>query len=463
MPALLAALFVGCGAGSVDIPLPELQDSEAVVVEAVERAVAAVENDPRSVDAWMRLGDRLRAHEWEPEAARCYGTAEALDPDEFLWPYLRGLCVMETDVAAAAEALARAIEIDPRYAPAHVHYGRALVDLGRIAEAREHFERATRIDRQNAHAWSGLGRCEMADENYASARKHLERAVTVAPWLGEAHHLLAQTYLALGEDELAASHSETARTLPKKTAMNDPRTARPVEPVGSRANNDRGILLSRERRDEEAEGHFREALRINPEFAEAHYNLGTVLARTGRTDEAIAHLSDAVRLGPDHADAQVNLAVALGVLGDTEESERRLREALRVDPDHPAAHLHLGALEASRGETDSAIRHYREALSARPDWHEPAWRLAWILATHPDSSVRDGAEAVRLAEMACRASSFRHAPSVDALGAAYAEVGRFKDAAIAARKAARLLPGGVLEEEARERAALYDSGRPYRE
>src|ERR1035438_5541476 len=55
--------------------------------------------------------------------------------------------------------------------------------------------------------------------------------------------------------------------------------------------------------------------------------------------------------------------------------------------------------------------------------------LAWILATHPDPKLREGAEAVRLAERAASLAGSNSASALDTMAAAYAEVGRFAEAA----------------------------------
>jgi hypothetical protein len=64
--------------------------------------------------------------------------------------------------------------------------------------------------------------------------------------------------------------------------------------------------------------------------------------------------------------------------------------------------------------------------------------LAWQLATSPDPKNRDGNEAVRLAERACKLTGYRETVMVGTLGAAYAEAGRFDEAIVTAEKACAL-------------------------
>jgi hypothetical protein len=78
--------------------------------------------------------------------------------------------------------------------------------------------------------------------------------------------------------------------------------------------------------------------------------------------------------------------------------------------------------------------------------------------------VRDGTEAVRLAEHACEHTQRQNANHLDTLAAAYAEARRFADAVRTARRALELAAGGEYGDLAtalRARLMLYEAGRAY--
>jgi len=89
--------------------------------------------------------------------------------------------------------------------------------------------------------------------------------------------------------------------------------------------------------------------------------------------------------------------------------------------------------------------------------------LAWLRATCPDGRYRSGAEAVRLAAEAVR---MRPWPEYrDTLAAAYAEAGRFEDAASEQEAAIAMLNDRGKQlylKKFRARLALYRQGKPYR-
>lgn len=145
---------------------------------------------------------------------------------------------------------------------------------------------------------------------------------------------------------------------------------------------------------EEAIAEFRLALRRDGTSAQTHNNLGTALLRAGATNEALAAFARAIALMPGHAGAHFNLGLAL-------HSQRRFPEA--------AVHL-------------------RRAVELKFPSPMAAVRLAWILSTADDPALRNGAEAVGLAEEACAATSRQMPAALASLAAAYAECGRFDDA-----------------------------------
>jgi hypothetical protein len=103
-------------------------------------------------------------------------------------------------------------------------------------------------------------------------------------------------------------------------------------------------------------------------------------------------------------------------------------------------------------------------VAARPNDSEALRRAAWLLATSPEASLRNGEEAVALAARSVSLSSGRDAASLDALAAAYAESHRFADAVATARRALAVAApaGSALSEDIRSRIKLYQTGTPFR-
>ena len=92
--------------------------------------------------------------------------------------------------------------------------------------------------------------------------------------------------------------------------------------------------------------------------------------------------------------------------------------------------------------------------------------LAWILATCEDAEIRDGAQAVRLAERAYQLADQGNYMYLDTLAAAYAEAGQFDHAVKTAQRAVKLARNGTNQESAEDiqgRLELYRAKRAYRE
>ena len=108
-----------------------------------------------------------------------------------------------------------------------------------------------------------------------------------------------------------------------------------------------------------------------------------------------------------------------------------------------------------------------EKALALDDQLSPACNnLAWMLASHPDPQIRNGKEAVDLAEHACRLTNNEQPVYLGTLAAAYAEAGRFSDAIATAEKARDLARKAGLEKVAERNEQLlefYRAGRPYHE
>jgi len=231
------------------------------------------------------------------------------------------------------------------------------------------------------------------------------------------------------------------------------------------ANNNLGGILLRRGELEPATALFETALRLKSDFAESFDNLGLVRQRQGKLDEAVSFFRDALRCDPQFANAHNNLGTILAQQGQQSEALDHFYAAVRIRPSFAKAHQNLGLILERLGRTHEAVKEYRETLRWTADAPDVAKRLAWILATDPDSRVRNGAEAVRLAQAASAATADQDPQAQDVLAAAYAESGRFDEAVHAAERALDLA-GASANAEAREgaraRLALYRAGRAFR-
>jgi tetratricopeptide (TPR) repeat protein len=368
---------------------------------------------------------------------------------------------------------------------AHNNLGLALQERGRTEEATRHYREALRIDPALHNAHGNLGNALLKQGKREEGMRHYEEALRINPASAKVHNNLGNEWMAQGETGKAIQHYEEAlRIMPEEAATHS----------------NLGNALMTEGRQEEAIGHYREALRINPEFAKAHNNLGLALAQKGRRGDGIVHFREALRLDPGYADAHYNLGLSIAEQGRLGEAAHHYRQAVTISPQHtralyelgvvsfkqgrrgeaiahfrrllalntenPEAHRNLAMVLTDQGKHEEAIDHYREAIRLRPDDPSSYNNLAWIRATHPDPALRNGAEAVDLAEKACQLWGSGEVDLLDTLAAALAEAGRFSEAVATIEQAISLATSRGPEEQTHElerRLEGYRAGQPYRQ
>lgn len=158
--------------------------------------------------------------------------------------------------------------------------------------------------------------------------------------------------------------------------------------------------------------------------------------------------------------------MARATKGEFAEAAEAFSASLRIKPQDAQAQCHLAAALAGDRKPREAALHYREALKASPDLPDALNNLAWLLAANADPQVRNGKEAVDLAERACKLTEYKQPLMIGTLAAAYAEAGRFSDAVATAEKARRLAEQSgqtALAARNRELVELYRSGQPVRD
>lgn len=172
--------------------------------------------------------------------------------------------------------------------------------------------------------------------------------------------------------------------------------------------------------------------------------------------------------------AHLDLAAALAQRGEMAEARRHSRTAQRIRAqnavrDYPfdaQKHDDLGVLLIQSGDARRAIEEWETSLRIDPSDGNALNNLAWVFATSPDDSIRNGDRAVNLAEKAVALPGGETPMVLRTLAAAYAENRQFDKAADTAERAAQLAASqgnSSLAQTLRHEIELYRAGSSYRE
>jgi tetratricopeptide (TPR) repeat protein len=211
---------------------------------------------------------------------------------------------------------------------------------------------------------------------------------------------------------------------------------------------------------------FRHALAVTANNDVAENNLGIVFLQQGKVDEAISLLQAAVDLRPDNSPAHENLAKALLQKGQIADALIHYRKLLELQPDNIEVHNIVGTVLTQQGRIGEGVEEWQKVLAIQPDNGNAMSNLAWVFATSPNQSLRDGPKAVQLAEQALRISGGRIPILFRTLAAAYAEGGRFSEAIQTAQHGIELANNqgnSGLAAELQGNIALYQERKPLRD
>ncbi len=303
----------------------------------------------------------------------------------------------------------------------------------------------------NAGAHNSLGLVLVGRGQLDEAIAHYRKALEIKPDDVGAHNNLGLVLADRGQLDEAIAHY---------------RKVLDIEPDSAQAHSNLGLALAEQGRLDEAIVHLRKTTELSPRFAESHFNLANALAKLGQFDEMAAEYHKAMEINPEFADAYNNLGIALGRYGWFDEAMAHFQRGLELKPDYTDARNNLSFTRSLREELLKVLAGRRESLRSHPDDIVLLNETAWVLATNPNASIRNGAEAVELAQRAVQLSDGREPAVLGTLAAAYAEAGRFSEAVQAARTALQLAAEQnkqPLAESIKAKIALYEAQTPYHE
>jgi protein O-mannosyl-transferase len=418
------------------------------------------------------------------DAETLWRTTYRLNPDSWMaHDYLGLQYLRQGQLDGAIVQFKKAVEIKPGFVDGLDNLGIALMQKGRVDEAITQFQNVLKIKPGYPDACNSLGIALLRKGRVDEAITSYEAALRTNPDFTDAHYNLGKALFDKGKmDEAIIQYQEALRIEPAYVgAHNNLGTALlqkgkldeailhfqkavQINPEYAEAHVNLGIALLKKGNLQEATFHFQKTLEIKPDDADAYFNLGNILRQKGSLNEAIADFQKTLEINPNYEDAHVNLGNVLLQMGKVDEAIAHFQTALRLKPDDAKAQNNLGNAFLRKGSMEEAIAHYQKALQIQPA--DPSFQnnMAWLLATCPEDSLRNGNKAVELAQQANALTGGQNAVILHTLAAALGEAGRFSEAVKTAQLALRLADAqsntklaGALQSELK----LYQAGHPF--
>ena len=142
------------------------------------------------------------------------------------------------------------------------------------------------------------------------------------------------------------------------------------------------------------------------------------------------------------------------------------RQAVRIAPNAVQAQFGLAELLRKLGRTEEAVEAYLNVIRIEPEMTDTYNIVAWLMATHPEESLRNGTEAVEWATRACELTENRNHHFLNTLAAAFAEAGRYEEAIATVEQAIEIARGAgdtATIGQMNNMLQAFQAGRPWRE
>jgi arylsulfatase A-like enzyme/predicted Zn-dependent protease len=217
-----------------------------------------------------------------------------------------------------------------------------------------------------------------------------------------------------------------------------------------------------------AREYYRRVLALYPDHFLTLRRLGQLLLEDGDVDEANALLARAHRIVPGDAAAVILVSTGLEAAGRRQAAMVALEETLAIRPDAPVVRNRLARYLKDAGRHEEAIGLLREGLKLDPDYLDFSANLAMVLLQKAGGGREAAEEAAMVALRICERTEYENAGYVHVLSRAYAQLGRYAEAAGLAERARQLAVGAgrpelaeqIAVDAARFRQAARESAEP---
>jgi len=152
---------------------------------------------------------------------------------------------------------------------------------------------------------------------------------------------------------------------------------------------DKGDILIKEEKYDEALIIFEEFLAKYPEIYQVHLNIGTCYLKKGELDKAEAEFKLVLdktleKSGDYKKDLQVSLRALAGIgevyiqKEDFLAAQKYFSQALEISPEDETAAYNVGEVFFSHQKIDEAIKYFELAIQIKNDWSKPYMKLGYV-------------------------------------------------------------------------------------
>jgi tetratricopeptide (TPR) repeat protein len=207
---------------------------------------------------------------------------------------------------------------------------------------------------------------------------------------------------------------------------------------------------------------YAKAIELNPKKADNYQQRAVAYKLKGDLDSALGDFNKALELNPKHVPSLMGRGYIWYQQEKHEQAIADFGAVIALDPASAAAYNNRGFNLQRLGDGKAALADYHRATELAPEYALAYQNMAWLLATTPDDSVRNGSEAIKAALVACELNKYKNPADMKALAAAYAETAQFELAIGWQEKAIQVSATAEkpLEEKVLEQ---YRDKLPYRE
>ena len=211
-------------------------------------------------------------------------------------------------------------------------------------------------------------------------------------------------------------------------------------------------------------------LSSNPDCFEVHALVGRLQFQQKNYREAARHLLKAYENRPSLPHVADSLGFMYLISGDYELAKRFLTAAHQLQPSERNVIRFLAEAEFANANYAAAIELLDKVIESDPQRDRARKMLAWLLATSPDESDRDGSRALEIIQPLYLPTGTNSLSVMEVHAAGLAEIGRFEEARQVQQSALSLMVGGggketyTSDQQAglKNRLALYERKQAYR-